>query len=149
MGIAVEEARLGASRGEQPFGSVVARDGDVICRAHSIKVSTSDPTAHSELLAVRAAAQALNKRVLDDCTFYATCEPCPMCLGAILNAGINHLVVGARKSQLQSFSRTAFRFNDYTVERFAELVGWPLTIEQALQDECIALYSGAAVELTR
>jgi tRNA(adenine34) deaminase len=149
MALAVEEARLGGSSGEQPFGSVIARDGAVICRTRSLKVSTSDATAHSELLAVRAATQKLNRRVLDGCVFYATCEPCPMCLGAILNAGINHLVIGARKSQVRQFSRTAFRFNDYTVERFAEMVGWSLIVEQALQEQCIALYADAAMELTR
>jgi tRNA(adenine34) deaminase len=149
MALAVEEARLGGSSGEQPFGSVIARDGAVICQTRSLKVSTSDTTAHSELLAVRAATQKLNERVLDGCIFYATCEPCPMCLGAILNAGINHLVIGARKSQVRQFSRTAFRFNDYTVERFAEMVGWPLLVEQALQEQCIALYADAPVELTR
>jgi tRNA(adenine34) deaminase len=149
MALAVEEARLGGACGEQPFGSVIARDGAVICQTHSLKVSTSDTTAHSELLAVRAATQKLNRRVLDRCVFYATCEPCPMCLGAILNAGINHLVIGARKSQLRQFSKTAFRFSDYTVERFAEMVGWSLTVEQALQEQCIALYADATVELTR
>ena len=61
----------------------------------------------------------------------------------------NHLVIGARKSQVRQFSKTAFRFNDYTVERFAEMVGWPLIVEQALQEQCIALYADAAVELTR
>jgi tRNA(adenine34) deaminase len=149
MAMAIEEARLGAAGGEQPFGSVIVRDRAVICRTRSLKVSTSDTTAHSELLAVRTATQKLNQRVLDGCVFYATCEPCPMCLGAILNAGINHLVIGARKSQVRQFSKTAFRFNDYTVERFAEMVGWPLVVEQALQEQCIALYADAAVELTR
>jgi tRNA(adenine34) deaminase len=149
MAIAIEEARLGEANGEQPFGSVIVRDGALICRTRSLKVSTSDTTAHSELLAVRAATQRLNQRVLDGGVFYATCEPCPMCLGAILNAGINHLVIGARKSQVLQFSKTAFRFSDYTVERFADMVGWSLVVEQALQEQCIALYAGATVELTR
>jgi tRNA(adenine34) deaminase len=149
MAIAIEEARLGAASGEQPFGSAIVRDGALICRTRSLKVSTSDTTAHSELLAVRAATQKLHQRVLDGCVFYATCEPCPMCLGAILNAGIDRLVIGARKSQVRQFSRTAFRFSDYTVERFAEMVGWSLTVEQALQERCIALYADATIELTR
>jgi tRNA(adenine34) deaminase len=149
MAVAIQEARLGGASGEQPFGSVIARDGAVICQTRSLKVSTSDTTAHSELLAVRAATQKLKQRVLDGCVFYATCEPCPMCLGAILNAGINHLVIGARKSQLRQFSKTAFRFSDYTVERFAEMVGWSLIVEQALPEQCIALYADATVELTR
>jgi tRNA(adenine34) deaminase len=149
MAIAIEEANLGARVGEQPFGSVIARNGEALCRTRSLKVSTSDATAHSELMAVREATQKLKQRVLDGCVFYATCEPCPMCLGAIQIAGINHLVIGARKSQVRQFSKTAFRFNAYTVERFAEMVGWPLTVEQVLQEECIALYANATVELTR
>jgi tRNA(Arg) A34 adenosine deaminase TadA len=72
-----------------------------------------------------------------------------MCLGAIQIAGINHLVIGARKSQVRQFSNAAFRFNAYTVERFAEMVGWPLAVEQVLQEECIGLYANATVELTR
>ena len=149
MSIAIEEAKLGVRLGEQPFGAVIARDGEALARTRSLKVSTSDATAHSELMAVREATQKLKQRVLEGCTFYATCEPCPMCLGAIQIAGINHLVIGARKAQVREFSKTAFRFNNYTVERFAEMVGWPLTVEQALQDECVALYANATVELTR
>jgi tRNA(adenine34) deaminase len=149
MAIAIEEAKLGARVGEQPFGSVIVRNGEALCRTRSLKVSTSDATAHSELMAVREATQKLKRRVLDGCVFYATCEPCPMCLGAIQIAGINHLVIGARKSQVRQFSNAAFRFNAYTVERFAEMVGWPLAVEQVLQEECIGLYANATVELTR
>jgi tRNA(adenine34) deaminase len=149
MSIAIEEAKLGARLGEQPFGSVIVRNGEVLSRTRSLKMSTSDATAHSELMAVREATQKLRQRVLDGAVFYATCEPCPMCLGAIQIAGVNHLVIGARKSQVRQFSKTAFRFNAYTVERFAEMVGWPLLVEQTLSAECIALYANAAVELTR
>jgi len=83
MAIAIEEAKLGAAMGEQPFGAVVARNGEVIVRTRSLKVSTSDTTAHSETLAIKHATQKLKQRTLPDCVFYCTCEPCPMCLGAI------------------------------------------------------------------
>jgi tRNA(adenine34) deaminase len=150
MAMAIEEAKLGAAIGEQPFGAVVARGDEVICRARSLKVGTFDATAHSETLAIKAATQKLRQRTLPDCVFYATCEPCPMCLGAILNAGINTLVLGARKRQLRSFATRAFNFKDYTVEGFAEMVGWDLTvIDGVLEGECIALYANSAVELTR
>jgi tRNA(Arg) A34 adenosine deaminase TadA len=88
MAMAIAEAKLGAAAGEQPFGAVVARGDELICKARSLKVGTSDATAHSETLAIKAATQKLRQRTLPDCVFYATCEPCPMCLGAILNAGI-------------------------------------------------------------
>lgn len=150
MAIAVEEAKLGAAAGEQPFGAVVVRGGEVICRTRSLKVSTSDTTAHSETLAIKCATQKLKRRTLPDCVFYCTCEPCPMCCGAILNGGINTLVIGARSSQLRELATLAFNFKDYTVERFAAMVGWELTvIDGILGAECVALYRDAKVELTR
>ena len=150
MAIAVEEARQGAASGEQPFGAVVVRDGAVVCRTRSLKVSTCDATAHAETLAIKAATQALGTRDLKGCVFYCTCEPCPMCLGAILNGGIDHLVMGARNADVRRLARLAFNFKDYTVERFAELVGWRLTVQDGvLGAECIELYRAANVELTR
>jgi len=150
MAIAIEEAKAGAAMGEQPFGAVVTRGEEVICRARSLKVGTFDTTAHSETLAIKHATQKLRQRTLPDCVFYATCEPCPMCLGAILNAGISTLVIGARKHQVRPFATRAFNFKDYSVESFAEMVGWDLTvINGVLNDQCVALYANSAVELTR
>ena len=150
MAIAIEEAKAGAAAGEQPFGAVVARNGEVVVRTRSLKVSTSDTTAHSETLAIKHATQKLRQRTIPDCVFYCTCEPCPMCCGAILNSGIKTMVIGARNRHVRQFAKVAFNFKDYSVERFAEMVGWDLTmIEGVLQDECIALYRDASVELTR
>src|ERR1700712_2736562 len=114
MAIAIEEARLGRAAGEQPFGAVVARDGEVVAQARSLKVNTHDTTAHSELLAIKAASMTLRQRVLTGCVFYATCEPCPMCLGSILNAGIDILVIGVRKRKLNGLPNLAYDFKDYT-----------------------------------
>jgi tRNA(adenine34) deaminase len=150
MAIAIEEAKAGAAQGEQPFGAVVARDGELIVRSRSLKVSACDATAHSETLAIKYATQKLGRRELPDCTFYATCEPCPMCLGAILNGGIKTLVLGARNRDIRQLARVAFNFKDYTVERFAEMTGWDLkVIEGVRTSECIDLYATARVELTR
>jgi tRNA(adenine34) deaminase len=150
MAIAIAEAKAGAAMGEQPFGAVIAIDGEVVVRARSLKVSTSDTTAHSETLAVKAATVKLRRRMIPEAVFYATCEPCPMCLGAILNAGIKTLVLGARNRHIRQHARLAFNFKDYTCERFADMVGWDLAvIEGVREDECVALYTGAAVELTR
>jgi tRNA(adenine34) deaminase len=150
MDIAIEEAKAGAAMGEQPFGAVVAISGEVIVRCRSLKVSTSDTTAHSETLAVGAATKKLGRRTLPEAVFYATCEPCPMCLGAILNAGITTLVVGARNRDVARFAKLAFNFKDYSCERFAAMVGWDLTLVEGVRSaECIALYAGAPVELTR
>jgi tRNA(adenine34) deaminase len=150
MAIAIEEAKAGAAQGEQPFGAVVVRNGEVVVKARSLKVGTSDTTAHSETLAIKYATQKLGQRTLPDCTFYATCEPCPMCLGAILNGGINTLVIGARNRDINKLAKVAFNFKDYTVERFAEMTGWDLkVIEHVRGEECIDLYTTAQVELTR
>ncbi len=150
MDIAIEEARAGAAMGEQPFGAVVVIDGEVVVRTRSLKVTTSDTTAHSETLAIKLATQKLRRRMIPEAVFYATCEPCPMCLGAILNAGIKTLVLGARNRHIKQHAKLAFNFKDYTCERFAEMVGWDLTVIEGVREaECIALYAGAAVELTR
>jgi guanine deaminase len=66
-----------------PFGALVVRGDEVLSRAHNQVVSTNDPTAHAEIGAIRAACAVLNSFQLDDCELYASCEPCPMCLGAI------------------------------------------------------------------
>jgi len=150
MAIAIEEAKAGAKMGEQPFGAVVVRNGEVVVASRSLKVSTSDTTAHSETLAIKLATQKLGMRRIPDATFYATCEPCPMCLGAILNAGIGTLVLGARNTDIQQLATLAFNFKDYSVENFAEMVGWDLTVvNDVLREECVNLYRSATVELTR
>lgn len=150
MAIAIEEARLGASRGEQPFGAVVVIDGEVVVRTHSMKVADSDCTAHSETRAVGLATRKLQRREIPEAVFYCTAEPCPMCLGAILNSGIRTLVLGARAPDIKRAGQLAFDFKDYTPERFAEMVGWDLTIVDGIaSEECVALYTGASVPLTR
>jgi tRNA(adenine34) deaminase len=146
MAMAIEEARAGRSQGEQPFGAVIALNGEVVCRSRSLKVSTSDTTAHAETLAVRYASTKLRQRNLPEETiFYATCEPCPMCLGAVLNAGIGTVVIGARHAQLPGIS-----YGDYSAERFAELTGWKVNIiSGVLGEECVALYHGFASDRRR
>lgn len=66
-----------------PFGAIVVKDGKIIAEAHNEVTSTNDPTAHAEVLAIRRACKELNSFQLDDCIVYTSCEPCPMCLGAI------------------------------------------------------------------
>lgn len=150
MALAIEEARAGAAAGEQPFGAVVVYKDEIVAKTRSLKVSTSDTTAHSETLAVKMATQKLGMRHIPEAVFYSTCEPCPMCLGAVLNAGIGTLVLGARNTDIQSLARLAFNFKDYSVERFAEMVGWDLRlVTGVLHEECVGLYRAAAVELTR
>jgi guanine deaminase len=83
--LAIAEAACGAKAGRGgPFGAVVVKDGSIIAKASNGVVATNDPTAHAEVQAIRAACAALGTFKLDGCDIYASCEPCPMCLGAIL-----------------------------------------------------------------
>ena len=92
---ALAEARGARDAGEVPVGCVVVRDGAVIARARNATLAARDPTAHAELLAIRAAAAALGSERLLDCDLYVTLEPCPMCAAAISFARIRRLYYGA------------------------------------------------------
>ena len=92
---ALEQARKGADAGEVPIGAVVVRDGAVIAAAHNAPRALHDPTAHAEVLAIRAAAAALGNERLDDCELWVTLEPCAMCAGAIAHARIARLYYAA------------------------------------------------------
>ena len=95
MQLALTEARKGESAGEVPIGAVVVKDGAVIAAAHNRPRSLTDPTAHAEVLAIRAAAAALGNERLDGCELWVTLEPCPMCAGAISHARIAKLYYAA------------------------------------------------------
>ena len=95
MAAALEEARRAASAGEVPVGAVVFRDGMVVAQAHNAMVARGDPTAHAELLCIRAALLRLHTDRLADCTLYVTLEPCAQCAGAIVLAKVGRLVFGA------------------------------------------------------
>jgi tRNA(adenine34) deaminase len=99
MTAALTEARTAATFGDVPVGAVIVRDGEVIARAANRTVRDQDPTAHAELLAIRAASAALGRWRLDDCTLYVTLEPCAMCAGAIVLARVARVVLGAWDSK--------------------------------------------------
>ena len=92
---AIEQARLAALAGEVPVGAVLVRDGKVISSAFNKPISTHDPSAHAEMLALRAAAQNEANYRLPGSTLYVTLEPCTMCSGAILHARVDRVVYGA------------------------------------------------------
>ena len=81
-----------------PFGAVVVRDGEIIASVGNCVTSTNDPTAHAEVVAIREACKALDTFDLSGCEIYASCEPCPMCLGAIMWARIDKLYYAADRS---------------------------------------------------
>ncbi len=92
---ALEVARQGAAVGEVPVGAVIVKDGVALARAHNQREQTKDPTAHAELLAIRAASASIGDWRLIDTTLYVTLEPCPMCAGAIVLARIPRVVYAA------------------------------------------------------
>ena len=92
---ALDEARQALEEGEIPIGAVVVAKGRVISRAHNQTETLNDVTAHAEMLAITAAANALGGKYLTDCTLYVTVEPCPMCAGAIGWAQVPRIVYGA------------------------------------------------------
>jgi len=95
MDIAFAEARAAEAAGEVPVGCAIVRDGAVLARAGNRTLRDRDPTAHAELLAIRAAAAALGSERLVDCDLYVTLEPCAMCAAAISFARIRRLYFGA------------------------------------------------------
>jgi guanine deaminase len=89
---AIQIAIEGIEKGGGPFGAVIAKDGKILSEAVNRVVLNSDPTAHAEVSAIREAAAVLKSHDLKDCTLYCSCEPCPMCLGAIYWSGITKVV---------------------------------------------------------
>jgi tRNA(adenine34) deaminase len=95
MDLALAEARAAAAEGEVPVGCVIVRDGAVIARGRNRTITDHDPTAHAEMLALRAAAASLGAERLTQCDIYVTLEPCTMCAGALSLARIRRLYYGA------------------------------------------------------
>ncbi len=134
MALALEEARRGLQVGESPFGSVIVRDGEVVGRGYNVVASSGDPTAHAEILTVRNAAANLQSPVLKGCTLYTSCDPCPMCAGAMLFARVDRLVIAANADFLARITGRPPR--TYSAERLAEMMSMNLeVIRGVLQDE--------------
>lgn len=93
---ALRLAREGAAAGEVPVGAVVERDGAIIGRGWNSPIARHDPTAHAEILALRAAAESIGNYRLQGATLYCTLEPCVMCAGALVASRLSRLVFGAR-----------------------------------------------------
>lgn len=95
MALALAEAGKAVAAGEVPIGAVIVKDGSVIAAAHNAPRTLHDPTAHAEMLVIRAAAQALGNERLDGCELWVTLEPCAMCAGAIAHARIARVYYAA------------------------------------------------------
>lgn len=95
MRLAIAQAQAAAARGEVPVGAVLVRDGEVIASAGNSPLALNDPTAHAEILTLRAAGMALGNYRLEDTVLYVTLEPCLMCAAAMVHARVRRLVFGA------------------------------------------------------
>lgn len=94
MKLALKEAMAAAAAGEVPVGAVIVKDDRVIGRGRNQRETLHDPTAHAEMIALTAAAEAVGDWRLEDCDIYVTLEPCPMCAGALVNARVRRLIFG-------------------------------------------------------
>jgi len=94
MRLALEQARKAGDKGEVPVGAVVVCEGQVVGAGHNEKETLADPTAHAEIASIRLAARRLGRWRLSGCVIYVTLEPCPMCMGALLQARLDRLVFG-------------------------------------------------------
>ncbi|WP_436862445.1 tRNA adenosine(34) deaminase TadA [Staphylococcus caeli] len=99
MKAAIEEARKAGDIGEVPIGAVVVKDNEIIARAHNLRESAQDPTAHAEHIAIRKAAMVVQSWRLEGCRLYVTLEPCVMCAGSIVMSRIPHVIYGAKDSK--------------------------------------------------
>ena len=130
MDRALDEARLALDHGDVPVGAVVVADGEVIAAAHNRREVDADPTAHAELLAVRAAAAHLGSWRLENCSLYVTLEPCTMCAGALVLARLPELVYGARDPKAGAAGSL------YDLVREPRLNHRVDVVEGVLADEC-------------
>ena len=104
MRSALQQAKQAKEKGEVPVGAVIVRDGQIVGRGHNQVEALHDPTAHAEMIAITAACETLQSKVLKGCTIYVTLEPCPMCAGAIVCARLDRLCFGALDAKAGSAS---------------------------------------------
>lgn len=132
MSKAIVEARKAAGRGEVPVGAVVVHDGEIVGRGRNRPVSGKDPTAHAEVMALRAAARRLGNYRLTGCDLYVSLEPCAMCLGAAVQARVRRLVYGAADPKSGAVV-SVMRFPFDKLNHRPEIEG------NVMADECAAL----------
>ncbi len=127
---ALELAQRAAAIGEIPVGAIVVdKDGNIVGEGYNRREELCSPTAHAEMLAIESAAKKLGRRRLSDCTIYVTLEPCPMCAGAIMNAGLKRLVYGAFDEKNGACASVVTLFD----EKFTHI---PLVRSRVLEKRC-------------
>jgi len=131
MRMALEEAVHAFDKGEVPVGALVVFGGNIISRAHNLRETTRDPSAHAEILALRAATMVSDSWRLLDASLYVTKEPCIMCSGAIINARIARLVYGCRDAKAGGVDSLYHILNDRRLNHQVDVVSGVLEDESA------------------
>lgn len=94
MQVALQEAIAAAESNEIPIGAVLVENGEIVAKAHNMRETLNDATAHAEIIVIKEACRKLGRWRLNGCTLYVTAEPCPMCAGAIINSRLDRVVYG-------------------------------------------------------
>lgn len=138
MRMAIAKAMEGVNQGEDPFGSCIVKDGEVVSCVHNVCTSSLDVTAHAEVNAIRDASKKLNTLDLSGCVIYSTCEPCPMCFTAAYWAKLDKIVFGTRIADACAIGFTQLNLSCQELKQFGsdvELVG------DCLREESLALFN--------
>lgn len=130
---ALEQAQHAWDLGEVPVGAVVVKDGVVIARGYNQPIGSHDPTAHAEIVALRAAAEALGNYRLPGCELYVTLEPCVMCSGAMMHARLAKVVYGAADPKTGACGSVLNLFEQEELNHHTEIAGG------VLADDCGAM----------
>ena len=123
MTLALQEAQAAAAKGEVPVGAVMVKDGVVIAVGRNSPIAEHDPTAHAEILALRAAAKALGNYRLEGCELFVTLEPCAMCSGAMLHSRLKRVVFGASDPKTGAAGSVTNLFHNITLNHQTEIQG--------------------------
>ena len=136
---AIELAENGMEKGYGgPFGAVVVKDGKIVGEGYNSVIHSNDPTAHAEILAIRNACKNLGTFELKDCTIYTSCEPCPMCLGAIYWARLKKVVYAAKKEDAAQIS---FDDDNFYGEMAKNMEDRQIDFEELMREKALPLFS--------
>ena len=135
---AISQANKGITNNEGgPFGAIIVKNGEIVGRGNNKVTSTNDPTAHAEMVAIRDACKNLNSFQLDDCIIYSSCEPCPMCLGAIYWARPKKLIfASSREDASDAGFDDSLIYNEIALPKEKRLI----ETQQILQSEGMVVF---------
>ena len=138
---ALKEAKKAYEKLEIPVGAVIVKNGEIIARAHNVKEEKNDTTKHAEILAIQKASKKLKAWRLNDCEMYVTLEPCPMCAGALIQARIKKVYIGASDEKTGACGSVLNLLEDYKFNHQVE-------IEKGIcKEECVKILKDFFKEL--